>query len=157
MRRKDREVTEISEILSIVDRAEILHLGLSDEGCPYIVPLHFGYEYSDGKLVFYVHSAKEGRKLELIRSHPEVCVELDCGAKLLSGGDVPCLYGAAFSSVIGRGRAQILGDAAEKAKALRLLMKNQTGRDFDITGEMTRSVEVIRITVPEFTAKARRE
>lgn len=53
MRRRDREVTDIDEILRIVDKAKILHLGLFDTDYPYIVPLHYGYEYRDGNLIFY--------------------------------------------------------------------------------------------------------
>ena len=45
MRRKDREVSEISEILKIADSAEILHLGLFDGEYPYVVPLHYGYVF----------------------------------------------------------------------------------------------------------------
>ena len=54
MRRRDREVTDIDEILRIVDKAKILHLGLFDTDYPYIVPLHYGYEYRDGNLIFYM-------------------------------------------------------------------------------------------------------
>ena len=43
MRRKDREVTNISDILKIVDTAKVLRLGLFDGDYPYIVPLHCGY------------------------------------------------------------------------------------------------------------------
>ena len=63
MRRKDREVTNIDEIKQIIERAKILHLGLFDSEYPYIVPLHYGYEFTEEKLVFYLHSAKEGHKL----------------------------------------------------------------------------------------------
>ena len=41
-----------------------MHLGLFDEGYPYVVPLHYGYIFDGGKLVFYVHCANEGHKLE---------------------------------------------------------------------------------------------
>lgn len=57
MRRKDHEVTDINEILKIVDKAKILHLGLFDGEYPYIVPLHYGYEYKNGNLIFYMHCA----------------------------------------------------------------------------------------------------
>ena len=57
MRRKDREVTDINEILKIVDKAKILHLCLFDGEYPYIVPLHYGYEYKNGNLIFYMHCA----------------------------------------------------------------------------------------------------
>lgn len=45
MRRKDREITDINEILNMIDKTKILHLGLFDKGYPYIVPLHYGYVY----------------------------------------------------------------------------------------------------------------
>ena len=156
MRRKDREITDIAEILRIVEKAKVLHLGLLDAGYPYVVPLHYGYEYAEGSLIFYLHSAKEGHKLDLIKSNPQVCVELECDVELVSGGEIPCKYGAAFASVIGRGKAELPEDEAEKIKGLKLLMMHQTGKAFEIDGSMAARVEVIRITVPDFTAKARR-
>ncbi|NLK02523.1 MAG: pyridoxamine 5'-phosphate oxidase family protein [Clostridiaceae bacterium] len=155
MRRQDREVTEISDILSIVDRAKVLHLGLLAAEYPYIVPLHYGYELVDGTLVFFMHSAEEGYKLDLIRNNSNVCVELECDIELISGGDNPCQYGSAFASVLGWGSAEIVSDEEEKIKGLRLLMKNQTGRDFEIDSKTTSSVEVIKVVVTEFTAKSR--
>ena len=74
MRRKDREVTNIIEILQIIEKAKVLHLALFDADYPYIVPLHYGYEYKEGILIFYMHCAKEGHKLDLIRSNPNVCI-----------------------------------------------------------------------------------
>ena len=49
MRRKDREIKEISEVLDIVERAKVLRMGLFDGEYPYIVPLHYGYEYKNEK------------------------------------------------------------------------------------------------------------
>jgi len=157
MRRKDREVTEIGEILQIVETAKVLHLGLFDEAYPYVVPLHYGYEYRDGTLVFYLHSAKEGHKLDLIGRDAHACVELECDVELVSGGEVPCRYGATFASVIGRGTAALVTDEQEKIRALRLLMQHQTGRDFAMDGQMAASVAVVAVTLSEFTAKARRK
>ena len=155
MRRKDREITDIQQILNIISKAKILRLGLFDGEYPYVVPLHYGYEYADSRLVFYMHSAKEGHKLELIANNPHVCVELDCGVELISGGEVPCIYGSNFASVIGRGVAEIVNDENEKIKGLSLLMKNQTGRDFEINSQMAATVAVIKVTLTEFTAKAK--
>lgn len=156
VRRKDREVTDTEEILSIVEKTKVLHLGLLDAGYPYVVPLHYGYEYAAGSLIFYLHSAKEGHKLDLIRKNPQVCVELECGVELVSGGEIPCKYGAAYASVIGRGTAELLTDEQEIIKGLKLLMAHQTGKAFDMDGSMAAKVGVIRITVSDFTAKARR-
>lgn len=154
MRRNDRKVTNLNDIISIIEKSKILHLGLFDDVYPYIVPLHYGYEMSCGKPVFFMHSAHEGHKLNLIKNNPNVCVELECSVELISGGDVPCKYGASFSSLICRGKAEIVSDMQEKIKGLKLLMKNQTGNDFKIDDKMASSVKVIKVTVSEFTAKA---
>lgn len=155
MRRNDREVTDINEILKIADKAKILHLGLFDGEYPYVIPLHYGYERKGGTLVFFMHSAVEGHKLDLIRKNPRVCVELECDVNLVSGGEIPCRYGCAFRSVVGRGTAEIVRDEPEKIRGLGLLMRNQTGRDFTIDEKMAGSVAVIKVCVKDFTAKAR--
>ncbi len=155
MRRKDREVTDITDILRIVREAKILHLALFDTGYPYIVPLHYGYEVLDGKLVFYMHSAKEGYKLDLIKKDQRACVELECNVDLISGGESPCRYGSAYASVIAKGIASIVDDEQEKIHGLGLLMENQTDRHFPIDGNMTKSVVVIKVVSDSFTAKAK--
>ncbi|MBR4473698.1 MAG: pyridoxamine 5'-phosphate oxidase family protein [Oscillospiraceae bacterium] len=157
MRRKDREITDQNRIREILDSAKILHLGIHDDPCPYVVPLHYGYGFVDGQPVFYMHSAKEGHKLDLIRQNPHVCVQIDCGMELISGGDNACRYGASYASVIGRGRAEILDDPKSKAAALTVLMRHQTGRDFEIQEKATAAVSVIRVILSEYSAKERPE
>lgn len=155
MRRKDREITDLAEIDAILKRARVLHLGLADGNVPYVVPMHYGYTLRDGVLTFYLHSAKEGRKLDVIRANPNAFVEIDADEALISGGETACRYGASFSSVMASGRAVIVEDAAEKVRALDVLMRTQTGRAFPITEEMASAVAVIRVDVDTFTAKQR--
>ena len=155
MRRKDREITNPEQIRRILDTAKILHLALFDGDSPYIVPLHYGYAVENGLPVFYMHGAKEGRKLDLLRANPHVCVELECDIQLIEAGDNPCGYGSAYASVIGRGLAEIVEDPAEKREGLRLLMLHQTGRDFAITDSMASAVAVLRVRVQELSAKSR--
>ena len=157
MRRKDREIKELQEILRIIDKAKILHLGLFDGDYPYIVPLHYGYAYEEDtqELMFYMHGAKEGHKLDLIKMNPNACIELECDIEPVSGGEIPCRYGSAYASVFGKGQVEIVEDVPEKVKGLKLLMKNQTGREFEIDERMASSVSVIKVSVSEFTAKSR--
>ena len=156
MRREDRQVKDINEIKDIIDHTMILHLGLFDGTYPYIVPLHYGYVY-EGGFVFYMHCANEGHKLDLIQDNPHVCIELENDMEIVSGGDVPCKYGAMFASVIGRGKAEIVEDVDEKIKGLKCLMKHQTGRDFELNEQMANAVTVIKVTVEELTAKVRKK
>lgn len=155
MRRSDRQVTALGEIAQIVDKAKVLHLGLLDGDWPYVVPLHYGYEFLGEELVLYVHSALEGHKLDLLRENPHGFVELNTEAELISGGENPCKYGAAYASVMGPGLVELVTDPEEKVKGLSLLMVHQTGRQFPITAAMAQSVAVIRIVLQSYTAKAR--
>lgn len=157
IRRKDREITDINQIIKIVDKAKILHLGLIDGGFPYIVPLHYGYEYDGDRemLIFYMHGAKEEHKVDLIRNNPNACIELETDIELAEAGDVPCQYGAYYSSVIGQGEVSLVDDTEEKKRALNLLMENQAGRTFAFTEQMVSSVVVIKAEISEYTAKAR--
>jgi nitroimidazol reductase NimA-like FMN-containing flavoprotein (pyridoxamine 5'-phosphate oxidase superfamily) len=52
-------------------------LGLYGDDYPYIVPLSFGFEESDGVVCIYFHGAKEGFKQELIAKNNRVCIEAD--------------------------------------------------------------------------------
>lgn len=144
----------MEEILSILDKAKVLHLGLVDGDEPYVVPMNYGYLMEDGKMTVYLHGALKGRKLELMRMNPKVFFEMDCDIVPFEG-KTACNYGITYASVMGRGKAVIVEDTEEKIKGLRVLMKTQTGRDFDITEKMAGIVSVIRIDVSDFTAKKR--
>ncbi len=155
MRRKDREITSSDKIAEILKNAKILRLGLFDAEYPYIVPMHYAYIYDKGNITLYMHCAKEGHKLDLIKKNPNACVELECGVALIPAGDEACSYGSAYASIIGCGKAEIVRDDEEKAAALKLLMLNQVGREFEITIKMTSAVEVIKVSLSSFTAKGR--
>ena len=155
MRRKDRQITDLEAIRAILDKAKVLHLAMIDGDRPYVVPLNYGYTLENGALTLYLHSAREGRKLDVLRQNDRVTFVLETNVSQVSGGDIPCKYGEAYASVMGEGRAVLLTDSAEKMAALSILMKTQTGRTFSFTPEMTDGVAVIRIDVDSFTAKAR--
>jgi nitroimidazol reductase NimA-like FMN-containing flavoprotein (pyridoxamine 5'-phosphate oxidase superfamily) len=160
MRRKDRAVTDPAKIRRILDNAHILHLGLVDEGRPYVVPLHYCYEYEGGDLTLYMHSARHGRKLDVISASPACFVELECDVALDDGGATPykiaCQYGSFYSSIMGAGTASIVEDADEKVHALKLLMRQQAGKDFPMNKLMAKTVAIIKVQVPasELSCKA---
>ena len=63
MRRNDREITDLSEILSIINDCKVIHLAMMDDGEPYLLPLNFGYTCEDDAFSFFCHSAREGAAL----------------------------------------------------------------------------------------------
>ena len=152
MRRKDRELTELGEILQVVERCKVCRLAMADAAGLYLVPMNFGYEWDKDGLKLYFHSAKEGRKLDAILENPQVCFEMDCQHRLIESDRV-CGYSFSYQSMIGNGIATVVKDLEEKKKGLFLLMKHQTGKDFPIQDEMADSVAVIRVAATSYTGK----
>ena len=154
MTKRERQITDPEQIRHILDTGRVLHLGLSVNDEPYVVPMNYGYTMEDGKLVMYLHSAVRGKKLDMIRANSKVFFEIDCD-RMPFEGRVPCQYGMVYSSVMGRGTAVIVEDVEEKKQAMTLLMKTQTGKDFTFEDRLVSIVAVIRIDVAEYTAKHR--
>lgn len=154
MTRREQEVTDINEIIRILNESKIAHIGLVDGDEPYVVPMNYGYVMNDGKLTIYLHGAKRGRKLDVMRANPKVFFEAECDLVPFEG-DVACRYGIAYSSIMGKGKAVFVEDVEEKKLALTAIMKTQTGKDFEFEDKMTTIVSIIRVDVSEYTAKFR--
>ena len=152
--KRERQVTDPEQILHILDTAKVVHLGLSVNDEPYVVPMNYGYTIEDGKLTLYLHSAVRGKKLDMIRANSKVFFEIDCD-RMPFEGRVPCQYGMVYSSIMGRGTATLVDDAEGKKQAMTILMKTQTGKDFSFNDRLVSIVTVIRIDVSEYTAKHR--
>ena len=154
MTKRERQITDFNRIRAILDTASVLHLGLAVDNEPYVVPMNYGYTAEGEKLTIYLHSAVRGKKLDMIRANPRVFFEMDCD-RVPFEGEKPCQYGMVYSSVMGRGTARIVEDVEEKKKAMTILMKTQTGKDFTFDDKLVGMVAVIRIDVAEYTAKHR--
>ena len=64
MRRSDRELKDMADIVAIAKRETVCTVAFHDESCPYLIPLNYGAEVEEGKLVLYFHGAKEGTKID---------------------------------------------------------------------------------------------
>ena len=156
MRRKDRLVSDRASILDIISRADSCRLGLVDSSGPrprpYVVALNFGFSPDPDR--FWLHCAKVGRKIDLIRQNPLVCLELDVDHQLVTG-PAACDWGMAFASVIAEGSATIVTDPDEQIFGLDRLMDHYRGGS--ATGGYNpahlAATAVIRIDISELSAK----
>ena len=152
--RREREVLDADTIKMILDKSKVVHVGMTDGDEPYVVPMNYGYTLDDGELTIYLHGAKRGKKLDIIRKNPKVFVEMECDIQPFEG-DVACRYGISYLSLMGKGMAHIVEDVEEKQKALSILMKTQTEKDFTFDEKMVSIVSVIKIDISQYTAKFR--
>jgi len=148
LRRKEKEITDKSEIESIIRKSLVCRLGLADNGTPYIVPLCFGYK--DNSL--YFHSAKEGRKIEILRRNNEVCFEFDIDSEIKSGKGA-CAWGMKYRSVIGYGTATLIEDPEEKRKALDVIMAQYADGAFEYSEKVFGKALVIKVEIESMTGK----
>lgn len=152
MRRADREITEIAETLEVMRGCKVCRLGMYDDGEIYIVPMNFGFTYDNGQLALYFHGATEGRRAEALRRNNRVGFEMDCDHGLVTA-QTACGYSFRYASVIGNGIAHFIETTQDKIQALRMIMKHQTGREFEFNERMVNDVAVFRIDAESYSCK----
>ena len=149
MRRKEKEVTSIPWMETVLRKAQICRIGLSLDNEPYIVPVNYGYK----DRVLYFHSACEGQKLEMLRKNPRVCIQADIETTIEESG-IPCNWSTRYKSVIAFGSAKIIEDEEEKVEALSLIVAHYK-EDFDGNYEFRdlEKVCLVRIDIEKMTGK----
>jgi len=148
MRRKEREIKDKKEIEQILQHSSLCRLAMVDKDKPYLVPMNFGYR--EGAL--YLHSAREGRKINLIRKNPNVCFEVDEIIRFRKA-KLACDWGVEYKSVIGSGKAVFLADPEAKRQAFDIIMAQYSDEAFDYSDNMLEKTLVIKIEIETMTGK----
>ena len=148
MRRKEKEITDIKTIEDIILKSNVCRLAMVDGDKPYMVPMNFGYQ--DGYLFF--HSAKQGKKIDVIKENPNVCFEFDHIIRFKKA-KMACDWGLEYKSVIGSGRAVLLDNLEEKIKGLDIIMGQYSDRAFEYPDEMLDKTLVIKVQIDSMTGK----
>lgn len=152
MRRKDRAISDPQLLEKILRHGVTCRLAFNDAqaGCPYIVPLTYGYD--NGRLIF--HAAKQGRKIDLIRQGGQVAFEVDLQSPVLTGENA-CDWTLRFASIIGWGEVRLIEDEADRVAALQALMNHHGfAGDADFNPPDFRRTAVFALQVREMTGKS---
>ena len=136
-----------AECEALLQRAEVLRLGLVDADGPYVVPVNFGY--ADGRI--YVHGPREGRRIAAIAGGARACFEAD-ECEVLPA-DRPCGYTSRFRSVIGCGTARLLEDPSAKRHGLDVIMRHYGGTGAGIPDAKLDITSVMEIEVESMDGK----
>lgn len=111
MQRKEREITSMESIHSILRDGKFMVLALSYQGAPYTVAMSYGYDEDENAC--YFHGAKKGRKIDYIRANPKVC-----GIVIQDRGYIDGECSHAYRSVVVEGTMELVRDVNEKSQAL---------------------------------------
>lgn len=149
MRRNDKEITDRGKIDAIIGESLVCHLALAHHDNPYLVPVSFGY---DGKSIF-LHTAREGKKLEYFQNNDRVCFEFERGVKLLMDSESACKWSFAFQSVVGYGRIVEILDFSKKEYALNQVMLKYSGQEWQFDNGAVEKIRAWKIVIDSLSGK----
>lgn len=144
--------------LEVMDKAPYMTVSMTDvNGMPYSVPLSLARVNGN---TFYFHCATEGKKLDILRTNPHVCLTAVSKCKP-TVGPKDGSFSLEYKSAIAFGRTEIVTDDAEKREALRAISQRFLPNHMDafeaaLERSMARTA-VVRITLTEPPAGKRKQ
>ena len=149
MRRKDMEIEERAEIEAIIAGATVCRLAMCSSDGPYVVPLSFGYK--DNTL--YLHTAMEGKKLDVLEENSRVCFEMDEDQGIEQRGDRAWEFAVKYRSVVGFGQATFIEDPSEKAAALDIFVEHYGVPPEEYPEALLKVTKVIKVEIESMTGR----
>lgn len=148
---RTRFIQSQEEIDAIIAKCEVCYVGMTDtDGFPYVVPFNFGYKEG----VIYLHSAQHGKKIDILKKNPSVCIVFSADHKLnFQSEQVACSYSMHYRSVQAFGKVEFIDDTDEKVSVLNTVMAKYTSKDFSYNPPSIREVCTYKIKVERFSGK----
>ncbi len=150
MRRSDREIKELDDIVEVLRRCDTVSLGFNGQDGPYVVPVSFGVARAGDAVTLYFHGANRGEKADRIAADPRVCVE---GHVFYRVEPVSNSLTTRYESVIGFGTVQAV-DEREAVAGLQSIAEHYRCADTPIAScKSLPMTKVYRITLCALTGK----
>jgi nitroimidazol reductase NimA-like FMN-containing flavoprotein (pyridoxamine 5'-phosphate oxidase superfamily) len=150
VRRKDIEITDDAALKKILKSSTYVTVALSMDNQPYLVSLSHGYDEAHNCLFF--HCAKEGKKLEYLRSNNVVW-----GQALIDKGYAQGECTHKYASVHFSGRVSIIDSFEEKLQAIKCMInqldKNPEKLIANLKPERLKNTIIGRIDIDHVTGK----
>lgn len=149
MRRKEKEVCSREVMERLLGSAQIIRIAMNDGGEPYVVPMLFGYRAG----AIYLHSARAGRKVDVLRKGGLVCFEVEEAGEV-QRKDAPCRWTLDYVSVIGWGEPRVIEDHDQMREGLDVIMEHYGGKaPFEYSEASLSKMLVVRIDISAMTCK----
>ncbi len=145
-------VKEKQQLEEIIRNSKVCFLSMAtQEATPYVLPFNFG---TDGQYI-YLHSGPEGKKIDILKSNPRVCIAFSNSEALAyQHEDVACSHFMRYRSVLVQGEVEFINDYAAKERALNIIMKQYTGRDdYKYNAPAIHNVLVFRVSMEHMSGK----
>lgn len=148
MRRNDKQILDNDIIENFMRAAQVCRLGLVDNGLAYIVPIHHIF---DNGCVFF-HSAKAGKKVELLKNSKVISFEVDHLNKIASLEPV-CKSSSSYISIMGQGDISLVESAEQKQAVLSKLMLKLADKVVDFATISLENINIYQIKITKLSCK----
>ena len=146
-----RNFNDLSSIESIIKKCKYCHLAMVDDDKPYIVGMNFGYKNK----IIYIHGAKEGRKIDVLKKNNNVSVFFTADIDFFNRHEqVACSWRMCYRSVMASGKAEFIEDYEEKLEAMKILMSTYSDKEFSFSAPSINNIAVIKIKIEEFSGRS---
>ena len=149
MSKTEKIIKDKTKIDEIIRPCTVCRMGFSVKNRAYIVPMNFGYD--GGNL--YFHTAREGRKIEMIKVNKNVCFEFDTDVQIVNDDKTACKWTCDFKSVIGFGQLCELKTETERIYGLNQIMLQYSGKIWDFNPHVLEKARIWKLTIGTISGK----
>lgn len=151
IRRKEKEIKDKNEIISILEQAKYITVAMSRDNEPYLVTLSHGYDREQNCI--YFHCAKEGKKIYILNENNRVW-----GQALIDKGYVQGACDHLYATTHFMGRVIFIENFEEKRHALEVMIKALDDKpaniiDNQLTEKSISEVNIGRIDIEYMSGK----
>ena len=148
---RSNKIDNREEIISIINKCQVCHVSMVDpEGKPYLVPMNFGFD----KDVVYLHSSRTGKKIDILKSNPHVCINFTTDHLLrYQNEEVACSWSMKYRSVLVYGKIEFVEDAEQKIAHLDQVMKKYSPKSFRYNPPSLREVCCWKVVVEKYEGR----
>ncbi len=140
IRRKEKEITDGTEMIEILRKAQHITVAMCREKEPYLVTLSHGYDEEQGCI--YFHCAMEGKKIDILKQNSVVW-----GQALIDLGYVQGACDHLYATTQFRGKVAFINDNAEKEHALRVMIRDIDDDPDKVISEQITEKSVKRVNI----------
>lgn len=149
MQKREKEITDRSEINKILKTGVICRVAFFDDPFPYL--LSFNYGYHDNCI--YIHSALKGKKIDLINKNPRIAFEVTTDVEIVEAAKA-CGWSTKYNSVCGTGIAELQTRQSAKKRGLDIIMEQHGSRTVgDYNLKSIAEMLIIKIEIEQVTGK----
>jgi hypothetical protein len=152
MRRPERELKDNSNIEEILKNGKYATIALCRNNEPYIVTLSYGYDSANKAI--YFHAAKQGVKIDFIKSNPNACLTI-----IEDNGYIQSECAHSYRSVVIRGDIELVQNEIEKRHGIEVMIDHLEDNPaikraaLDDKKDVYESMQVIKLKITEIAGK----